>query len=367
MSPERLSLYAVGDVILKREDPESMFPLVAATLKEPDILFGQMDFISSSKSPGMHMSSGNPSHPRAVTALKNAGFDIMSCASNHTLDFGESCFLDSVDLVKKAGITVIGAGKNITEARQPAIIEKNGTKIGFLGYCTVLPRGYEAKADKPGAAPMRATTSYEQVDWQPGMPPRILSFAHKEDLETMLADVKKLRPLVDILVLSLHWGVHYIESIIGMYQKEIGHAAIDAGVDVILGHHAHLLKGIEVYKGKVIFHSLGNFSVDSRPIEPVVNDTLWKLLRWEMDPGPPPYAYAPVSRKATLGKLLISGKKITRVSYVPVLANRQLQPEILRESDPRFTEAFQYMQWLCKDQQLDTKLTREGDEIVIGT
>ncbi|MBI4330218.1 MAG: CapA family protein [Chloroflexi bacterium] len=366
MSQEKLSLYAAGDVVLRPESSESIFSPAAATLKEPDILFGHIDFVASSQPPQMHFSSVPPSNPGSVSALRDAGFDIVSVASNHGMDYGEGCFLDNIDLLKKSGIAVIGGGKDGNEARRPVIIERNGARVGFLGYCSVLPRGYEAKAGKPGIAPMRASTSYEQVDWQPGMPPRVLSAAHKEDLAAMLEDIKKARLLADVLVLSLHWGLHYIPSSIAMYQKEIGHAAIDAGVDVILGHHALLLKGIEVYKGKVIFYGLGNFAVDSRSVEAVrKSDALWKFLRWEMDPGPPPYAYPPVSRKAILAKCLISGKKITRVSYLPVMANKQLQPEVLLRSDQRSAEVFDYMEWLCRDQELDTKFAREGDEVVI--
>ena len=108
---------------------------------------------------------------------------------------------------------------------------------------------------------MRASTFYEQVDWQPGTPPRIVTLANKDDLAAMVEDIKKVRPLVDVLIMSIHWGVHHVPAVIAMYQKEVGHAAIDAGVDIILGHHAHILKAVEVYKGKVIFYSIGNFVV----------------------------------------------------------------------------------------------------------
>ncbi|MBI4331114.1 MAG: CapA family protein [Chloroflexi bacterium] len=361
----QLSLYGVGDVLFYRDNPESSFALALPTLKKADILFGQLENVFSDKAPDFHGASSLPAPTQKVSCLTSAGFQVMSLASNHTLDFGEGCLLDSIETLKRSGIAAIGAGKNIEEARRPAIVERNGTRIGFLGYCTVLPRGYEAKAGKAGAAPMRAITSYEQVDWQPGMPPRVLSFAHQEDLAALLADIKTLRPTVDVLVLSLHWGVHYIPSIIAMHQKEIAYAAIDAGVDVILGHHAHILKGIEVYKGKVIFYSLGNFVTDSRPIELLRRDTLWNLLRWDLDPGPPPYAFPRDSRKAIIGKCLISEKTISRVSYIPVIANKELQAEVLPQSDPRSAQHFDYMQWICKDQQLDTRLTWEADEVVI--
>ena len=79
----------------------------------------------------------------------------------------------------------------------------------------------------------------------------------KPDSIRSIDDIKKLRPLVDVLIVSQHWGVHFVPFVIATYQYEVGHAAIDAGADLIIGHHAHILKGIEVYKGKVIFFGMG--------------------------------------------------------------------------------------------------------------
>ncbi len=91
--------------------------------------------------------------------LADAGFDIMSFASNHTLDFSDEALFDTLDALRKNNIIAIGAGRNIKEARQPAIIERKGVKIGFLAYCSVVPRGFEATETKPGLAPIRATTA----------------------------------------------------------------------------------------------------------------------------------------------------------------------------------------------------------------
>ncbi|MBI4331119.1 MAG: CapA family protein [Chloroflexi bacterium] len=369
MNHDNVLLYAVGDVSVNREKPESIMALAQPTLKQADVLFGQMEcHLSERGAPGENVSiSIAPSHPRNVAALTCVGFDVMAAASNHTLDFGKEALRDTVANLRKNGIIVVGVGENIDEARQPAIIERKATRIGFLDYCTVLPKGYEARPDKPGAAPLRASTAYEQVDWQAGMPPRVLSFAHQEDLAAMLNDIKKLRPEVDVLVLSMHWGIHYIPSLIAMYQKEVAHAAIDAGVDLILGHHTHILKGIEVYKGKVIFHSLANFAYDHGPIEKVRLSPTWKNLRWDMDPEYPSYPFPADSRKTIIAKCVMSNKKIQNVRYLPVMINKQSQPEVLSRSDKRSAEVFDYMAWLCKDQQLATAFSRDGDEVLICT
>ena len=79
----------------------------------------------------------------------------------------------------------------------------------------------------------------------------------------MVEDIKQVRSVADVVIVSMHWGIHFMPAKLATYQKEVGHAAIDAGADLIIGTHPHILKGIEVYKGKVIFYSLGNFAMDS--------------------------------------------------------------------------------------------------------
>ncbi len=377
MTTEKLSIYGVGDVHPNREDPESIFALAAPTLKEADILFGQMEVILSERSaPQMYMFPVFRGHPKNVAALTYAGFDVMSFAGNHTLDCGEEACLDTLDLLRRNNIAVIGVGKDLDEARKPIILERKGTRVAFLDYCSVVPPGYEAwpafetSPGKLGLAPMRASTFYEQVDWQPGTPPRILTFADEDDLEAMKEDIRKVRPQADIVVMSIHWGIHFVPAAIAMYQREVGHAAIDAGVDLILGHHAHILKGIEVYKGKVIFYSLCNFGFDfsqrRRMDLPRIRKSreLYKLVR---DPEYPTYPFPVDSRKTIIAKCIISDKKIEKVSFLPVMVNKQSQPEVLPRSDKRSSEVLDYIDWCCKDQELNAKFSWEGDEVVIGT
>ena len=179
------------------------------------------------------------------------------------MDWGREAFYQTIGVLKEEGMQVIGVGKNIDEARTPTIIEIGETKIGFLGYNTILPQDYYATKNRPGCAPMRGLTVYEPIEHdQPGTPCRIHTFPHREDLQNLLTDIRKLRSQVDVLVLSIHWGIHFVPAVLADYQRDVAHAAIDAGADIILGHHTHILKPIEVYKGKVIFYSLANFALD---------------------------------------------------------------------------------------------------------
>ena len=366
-----LTLCAAGDVGPSREDPDSIFELSAPVIRKADIAFCQLERLFSSRGSLQVQMQAHHSRvdPRNVSALTYAGFDVISFASNHCLDWGVEGFLDTMGLLKEKGLHVVGVGKDIEEARRPVMIERKGTRVAFLAYNSALPRGYEADVGKPGCVPLRAKTFYEQVDWQAGTPPKILTFTNGEDLEAMVNDIKKVRPLVDVLIVSMHWGVHFVPEMIAMYQAEAGHAAIDAGADLILGHHAHILKGVEVYRGKVIFYSLGNFAFDI-PAEFVLNDPGYKKMRqrypWEVDPEYIGYGYPKDSRKTLLVKCLISGKKIQKVCFLPALINKYAQPEILHAQDSRFNDVVAYVDHISRSQRLHATFEVEGDEVGVS-
>lgn len=382
------TLVFTGDVGPKRKHPEEVFDLVRATLQAGDITFGQLESnLSLRGTPQLHMGLGSIGHPRNARAIAEAGYDVMSFASNHTLDYSEEAMIDTLAVMRENNVAMIGAGQDIAEARRPVILEPNGTRVGFLAYCSIVPKGFEARENKSGVAPVRATTAYEQADWQAGTPPRIISKAFPDDLDAMVKDIEALRSQVDVLVVSMHWGLHFVPSIIAMYQYEVGHAAIDAGADLIVGTHAHILKAIEVYKGKVIFFSLCNFNMDLPITGPVADAMAEACARpaitsvpvddqnrcrighygWDVDPAYTTYAFPIDSQKSIMAKCYISDKKIERVTFIPLWMTPQGQPEPLSQSDPRSEEVLDYMKWLCKDQRIDTAFVREGDEIRIVT
>ena len=262
----------------------------------------------------------------------------------------------------------LGVGKDIEEARKPVIVERNGIRIAFLGYCTVLPKGYDAAPGVPGCTPLRAKTFYEQIDWQAGTPPKIVTYTEERDLQAMIDDVKKVRQIADIVIVSMHWGVHFAPEIIAMYQREAGHAAIDAGADLILGHHAHILKGVEVYKNKVIFHSLGNFAFDTSAAFNM-NDpgsiALRKRYPWDVDPDYVGYGHPVDSRKTLITKVKIRKNGIERVSYLPAFINKYAQPEVLKTNDPRFEQVVLYVEKVTRSQGLPANFTIEADEVMV--
>ncbi|MFH1087244.1 MAG: CapA family protein, partial [Chloroflexota bacterium] len=349
-------------------------------LKQADIRFGQnerhyTDRFTEERDllPGVSFTEIAPA--KHAAALKLAGYDVMSFASNHCMDMGADAMLDTVRVLKENGVAVIGVGRNIEEARRPAIIERKGTKVAFLAYASVIRPGWEATSDKPGCAPLRAWTLYQQTDYQPATPPTIRSFVYREDLEAMRDDIRKVRPKADVVVVSVHWGVHFAPAVLAMYQREAAREAIDTGADIILGHHPHILKGIEVYKGKVIVYSMGNFAMDTCLIHRkewrqwAPGRASWRgLYPLKVEPEYMEcYSLPAEQRKSMIVRCTISGKRIQGVSYLPVLINAKAQPAVVPPGDPEFEDALRYMEDISASQELGTSFSVRGGEIVIGT
>jgi poly-gamma-glutamate synthesis protein (capsule biosynthesis protein) len=249
--------------------------------------------------------------------------------------------------------------------------EANGVRVAFLAYSSILPMGYWAEEIRAGCAPMRAHTLYEQIEHdQPGTPARIRTFAHTEDLAALVADIRAAKEQADIVVVSLHWGIHFVPGALADYQREVAYAAIDAGCDLILGHHAHILKGVEVYRGRAIFYSLGNFAVDLRMTPEHAKSKGFREIqvlapKWEPD-FDSLYNFPPDSAKTLIVRAELTRDGVASVAFQPALINREAQAEPLRAGDPRFDEVADYMDWCCASQELPVTLRREGDLVRIG-
>lgn len=177
------------------------------------------------------------SPPDKVTAaLKNAGFNVVSLANNHTLDYGAEGLAQTVEALDAAGIQHAGAGADIMAARRPALLQAGGHKVAILAYSITLPENFYAAEHKAGTA-----------------------FAYEEQVRD---DVVAAKQQADIVLVSFHWGQEG-KTQLREYQTRIGHLAIDSGASAVIGHHPHILQGIEHYKDGVILYSLGNFTFGS--------------------------------------------------------------------------------------------------------
>ncbi|MGH7065337.1 MAG: CapA family protein [Stellaceae bacterium] len=255
-----------GDVNLMNVDDAAVpFSLLRDELRAADIVFGNLECCLCPP-PGAHSleREGFFADPAiAGEALRSAGFRAVGLANN--VNYGEAPITASIGRLDQLGIRHTGAGDNRANARAPAIVEAGGARCGFLQRSSVYwPTNHEAGDNSTGIAVIRGHTAY-QVPMhggrppanRPGLPPQIVTWADKQYLEWFAADVAALRERVDIVVASCHWGVG---REVLRYMTEIGHAAIDAGADLVIGHGPHHSLPVEIYRGKPIFYGLGSFS-----------------------------------------------------------------------------------------------------------
>lgn len=248
-----------------------------------------------------------------------------------------------------------------------------------LGYCTILPQGFWAEEARPGCNPARGITAYVPVEHdQPGTPCRMYTFPHPDDLQHLLEDIREAKHKADVVLVSMHWGIHFKEGVIADYQRYYARMAIDAGADMIIGHHAHILKPIEIYKGKVIFYSLGNFAMEDP------NDMKQDIVFKEQDMATSKShkemtkisgdAFAKSNRGFPLDCYLtmvvkweVEDGKITKVSYLPAYLPEDGAPYVCTPDDPRFIEVNDYMVKITEGQGMPAGIYRvEGDEVVLA-
>jgi poly-gamma-glutamate synthesis protein (capsule biosynthesis protein) len=339
--------------------------LARPTLAAADLRFAQVERVYSERGALQLHSGGAHSRvkPHMASVFTDCGFDVVSLASNHAMDWGEDALLDTIALFRARGMQVIGAGRNLKEARGPAIVERNGVRVALLAYCSILQTGYAAGRDEAGVAPLRAHTYYEPFDYQAGVPPRVVTVPYEEDLAAMVEDIAAAKKAANAVVLSLHWGIHFIPRLIADYQVSVANAAFSAGADLILGHHAHAPKAIGVHRGKVCFYSLSNFIMSSTAKSPAKAAEFEKQYGVTLDPEYPHLSYGADAKRSLIAKAVLARDGVKRVSFLPVLIDRQLRPEVLRRGDPRFHDAVRFMEWVSEG--FDHRFSVEGDEVVV--
>ncbi|WP_308638712.1 CapA family protein [Paenibacillus silvisoli] len=208
---------------------------VSDYLKAPDFMAVNLETpITLRGTPAENKEYVYKSSPDALPALKESGIDLVNLANNHTLDQGEEGLLDTIAHLDEAGIPNMGAGRDDSEAFKPVLLEANGVSVAYIGLTRVVPVGsWKAGKNHPG-------------------------LAETYDSTRAVAAIKEAEKLADVVVVMVHWGIER-EDWPNNDQKRLAHEYIDAGADLVIGSHPHVLQGFESYKGKWIAYSLGNF------------------------------------------------------------------------------------------------------------
>ncbi len=203
-------------------------------IQKSDLAFANLEGPVSDKGDDLHDLYSFRMDPSVLENVRSAGFDILSFANNHVGDWGHEAFDDSMARMENAGLKYIGAGETKEQAVQPVIETIKGTKFGFIGFTDVGP-------DKLAATSMDSG----------------VLLASDPDFTKIIANAKKQ---ADVLIVSFHWGVEYKEHT--TRQTELAKKAIDAGANIIIGTHPHVVQDVEIYNGGLIAYSLGNFIFD---------------------------------------------------------------------------------------------------------
>jgi poly-gamma-glutamate capsule biosynthesis protein CapA/YwtB (metallophosphatase superfamily) len=339
-----VTLLIIGDIQVhsRRADAASAFVNMRDTLSRADLVYANLEgVLAKSKGPDGDIPDKkgwtNPG-PGGAVALKASNIQVVGLSNN--VAYGRDNILDTIKVLDAHGIAHTGAGRNLAEAHKPAIVERKGVKIGFLQYTARWYREDQQMATdtQPGVTRLM---SRDGITVDPG------------DLDRVRADIRKLRPQVDIIVVSHHNrdgatpvqfgpastaprpGGRADRTKSEEYQKQFARAALDTGADLVFGHGTHTVQGVELYKGKPILYAIGHSAFD----QPGYED----------------------SKDGLVVRVVLQGKTLQRVSFVPVSRDASNNVMML---DPASAEGARLVQ-VVKGVSGDTALRVEGQEVVL--
>ncbi len=296
--------------------------------------------------------------PSLIEDLKDAGVNIVGLANNHMLDYGLDGLADTLAALESGGILQVGAGPNINAAREPVVADGPGGKVGFIAFASTLPQGFAASPDRPGVAPIHVTAAFvvenPLAQEQPGTPPPVITIPLAMDLEATVEAVQALKRRADFVMVSAHWGVSGQDAVMD-YEREVGHALIDAGADLIFGHHPHRLHGVEYYREKPILYSVGNFVFE--PLPPSGN-TPHLSFRSRMTAA---NVYGVMRREGVIVDARVRGNQLNRLALLPVMVDSGGYPMLKREAADDFASILTGL-----STGMNTRFNVDGGSVVLG-
>jgi len=246
-APQPITLTFAGDVMLagavgklaETHGTPWLFAGVQSVFAEDDLTMVNLECAVSTRGQAEEKQYTFRAAPSVLPGLKQSGVEAVTLANNHAMDFGRQALSDTFTNLRNADITYVGAGANADEAYQPALLMVKGQRVALFGGSRVLP----------------------DTRWYAGTQHAGLAAVY--DPTRLLAEIRAVRAQADLVVVYLHWGIEraaWPEA----YQRTLARQCIDAGADLIIGSHPHVLQGFEYYQGKLIAYSLGNFVFNNR-------------------------------------------------------------------------------------------------------
>lgn len=245
----RVRLMAVGDIMLGRtigdliesEGPEAPFLFTSETLASADITLGNLECPISEQGTAENKKYAFRAPTRAGEALALAGFDLVSIANNHILDYGHVALEDTLLNLAKNQVLAVGAGMDDERAYAPVFMDVDGLRLAFLAFMDVI------------------LEDYDYPSWEAGMNKPGVAWAHEQRIRE---SINNARDQADLVIVLLHNGYEMVQTV-SKYQQETAHLAIESGAALVIGSHPHVLQRIESYQNGLIVYSMGNFVFDN--------------------------------------------------------------------------------------------------------
>ncbi|WP_019636464.1 CapA family protein [Paenibacillus fonticola] len=366
MDNQTIDIIATGDIILGK-DCEYLFDHARPLLQAADITVGQLEVTHTDRA--AHAAALGRT-PQNLKPIADAGFDVLTLAGNHLMDYGKEGIEDTIQWLDEHHIHYVGAGMNLAESRRPAVLERKQLRVGFLNYNCVGPQETWAGQERAGNAYIHIVTHYELDHANPGGPPKVHTYAEPKTMGWMKEDIDKLKGECDFVVVALHKGLVHTPAKLVDYEYQVSYEAIDAGADLIISHHSHILKGVEWYKGKPIYHGLCNGFV-YLPMEALHTGPLpdnWAerrkaLFGFEPDKEYKNYPFHPEAKFTMFAKCTIDASGLIRTAVIPCYVNKTGQPELVGQTQ-KGQEMFEYLRKITEAAGLNTSYEWDGNEIV---
>jgi poly-gamma-glutamate synthesis protein (capsule biosynthesis protein) len=308
---EEISIVVVGDVVISRKPPEEALAKVLGELKSGSFSCCNFEVPLSNRGiPQFSKFETLHADPEMIQGYVHGGFKVVSMANNHAMDYGPEALADTIDLLESKGILYAGAGKKAERAWAPVFFEEGGMRFSFLSFATEAFPGYGAHPNRPGIAVIRRDPLYGPTCINPF------------DAAVMKEKIKTAKRESDFTIVAFHWGLSQSRALT-QSQLFLGRAAVNAGAGLVVGHHPHVLQGMEAYRGSLILYSMGNFVFDLVP-----------------------HFFGPATRESGLVKVRLSRNKVKEAIFLPAWINDQGQPEFIDEKHPKNAAILQLMQKL---------------------
>lgn len=272
-----MDLTIVGDVVVSGlprrpasaagQPGESAFAL----LRSGDLTIGNLEAPLTESTDRAEKLVAMRTPPAGALELAEFGFDLVSLATNHAMDYGAEGMRDTVRALDAAGIAHAGFGESVSEASSARVVTVGDKTLAFFSFCSALPLGYNATTDRAGIGAIRVRQSFEFdngfMEETPGTPPFVHSSAHEPDVQAAEILIREAKEHNDFVAVAIHWGVPFpylpdSQGPLAEYQQPLARRLIDSGADLIIGHHPHNVHPVEFYEQGLIIYSTGNFLFD---------------------------------------------------------------------------------------------------------